>query len=407
MSQQQQPEALSPSAEKRATLLIYSASFSYMITLGATLILVPLYALHLGFQLNELGVIVGSQAVFGLFLRLFAGAICDRFGERYVLWGSFGTSIVGAVIFGLSTTFWPLILAQTFLGISRALYWTSTQSYGSRINHAKAGTLLGRISSSGTAGQMVGGLTAGAMAEGLGYGWAWAAVVAITTAGLLGALGLPLLPRKQTTRGFKQAWAPIPGIARNPSMNLAGFTSFAASTSMTMAVILLVPYLKAIGNGETVVGAVRTVGSVGSVLIGVNFGRIVARTGQRNLYAIVLTLEGLTLLAVPLVGEGLLLLTLIMFSYGTLHGVLGPMYPLTAATFSTQEQRGMAMAYVGLYWAVAQIVAPLAFGVIADLTSLRQSFWFAGAMFLVMAALMLVLFPLLTRSRRQATEAPA
>ena len=392
----QSPEnALSPKAEFRATALIYSASFSYHVTLGSTLLLVPLYALHLGFRLNELGVLVGSQALFGLFLRLFAGAICDRFSERYVLWASFSTSIVGAAVFGLSTTFWMLILAQTFLGISRALYWTSTQSYGSRINPIKSGTLLGRMSSSGLLGQMAGGVAAGFIAETFGYGWSWSMVVGLTAIGLIGMLALPELPRKQASRGFKQALAPIPSIARTPSMALAGFTAFAASTSMTMAVILLVPYLREQGNGETVVSAVRQVGSIGGVVIGVTFGQLVARFGQKNLYAITLGTMGATFLAVPSIGDGLPAMSVLMFLYGTLHGVLGPMYPLTAATFSTQQQRGMAVAYVGLYWAVAQIFMPLIFGAIAEATSLRESFYVAGTFFLVIGAAMLVLFPLL------------
>jgi len=108
---------LSPAAELRATALIYLAGFTYHIGLGATLILVPLYALHLGFDLAELGIIVGSQAVLGLFLRLFAGALADQFGERWVLLTSFGAMVAGAAIIGGSDTFWALILGQTFLGV--------------------------------------------------------------------------------------------------------------------------------------------------------------------------------------------------------------------------------------------------------------------------------------------------
>jgi DHA1 family tetracycline resistance protein-like MFS transporter len=396
---------LSARAELRATALIYTATFSYMITLGSTLILVPLYALHLGFDLAELGVIVGSQALFGLFLRLFAGAICDQFGERWVLWGSFGTMVVGATIFAVSGTFWALILAQTFLGISRATYWTSTQSYGSRINPAKSGTLLGRMSSSGTAGQMVGAALAGLVAETMGYGWAWTGVIALGALGLAGSSVLPVLPRKDLRRGFKQALAPVPALARNPSMAMAGFTAFTASTSMTIAVILLVPYLSELGNGETTIGLIRTVGSVGSVVIGIVFGKIVAKTGQQNLYMSVLTLMGLTMLAIPLAGSGLLALTALMFSYGTLHGVLGPLYPLTASTYSTQEQRGMAIAYVGLYWAAAQVTVPAVFGVVAANVGLEASFWVAGALFLAFAIAMPILFPLLTK-RHQTVHEP-
>ncbi|MCY4581741.1 MAG: MFS transporter, partial [Chloroflexi bacterium] len=110
--------------QARAAVLSYGASFSYQITLGLIQVLVPLYALHLGYDLTLLGVIVASQAVFGLGLRLFAGAIADQFGERWVLWASFVTMIVGMVFFVGSGFFWMLILGQSFVGYSRATYWT-------------------------------------------------------------------------------------------------------------------------------------------------------------------------------------------------------------------------------------------------------------------------------------------
>ena len=390
---------LSPTAELRATALIYLAGFTYHIGLGATLILVPLYALHLGFDLAELGIIVGSQAVLGLFLRLFAGALADQFGERWVLLTSFGAMVAGAAIIGGSDTFWALILGQTFLGVSRATYWTATQSYCSRINPAKSGTLLGRMSSSRTSGDMLGAALAGIVAETLGYGSAWAMLVGLGMLGVVGSLALPVLPRKSALRGFKQALAPIPSVARTPRMALAGFTAFVASTAMTMAVILLVPYLRELGNGETTIGLVRTGSLVGSVGIGMVFGKMVSRAGQRNLYVLALFAMSMIMFAVPIVGTALATMSILMFAYGTFYGLLGPLYPLTAATFSSQEQRGVAMAYVGLYWGVAQIVVPVGFGLIAVSIGLKETFWFAGGMFLTFAVTMPILFQVLVKVR--------
>ena len=390
------PQGLSPQNELRATFLIYLAGFTYHIGLGATLILVPLYALHLGFDLDELGMIVASQAVLGLFLRLIAGALSDRFGERWVLLISFATMALGAAIIGIASTFWPLILGQTLLGISRATYWTATQSYCSRINPSKAGILLGRMSSSRTSGEMVGALFAGLVAELLGYGVAWSMLTVLGLSGVIGSLALPLLPRKQDQRGFTQVLAPIPSMMKSPSMVMAGFTAFVASAAMAIPVILLVPYLRELGNGETLVGFIRTAGLVGSVGIGIIFGRIVARTGQKNLYVLALFFMGTVMLLFLFSGTALIAMGLLMLAHGTLYGLLGPLYPLTAATYSSQEERGIAMAYVGLYWGIAQIIVPAAFGLLASNIGLKDSFWVASAMFFGFALLMPILFPILT-----------
>ena len=179
--------------QSRAIVLIYGASFSYQITLGLIQVLVPLYALHLGYDLTVLGVIVASQAVFGLLLRLFAGAIADQFGERWVLWASFVTMVCGMVFFVASGFFWMLILAQSFVGYSRATYWTATQSYVSRINPARSGEIYGRLNAFGSAGGLIGAFLSGVLVITLGYGAAFSITGAVALAGFLGCLALPPL----------------------------------------------------------------------------------------------------------------------------------------------------------------------------------------------------------------------
>ena len=91
---------LSSREETLAVSLVYTAGFTYIVTLGLVQVLIPLYALHLGLPLLDLGMLVASQAIFGLTLRLFAGAVADRFSERWVLWFSFISMVSGAVVFG-------------------------------------------------------------------------------------------------------------------------------------------------------------------------------------------------------------------------------------------------------------------------------------------------------------------
>jgi MFS family permease len=110
------------------------------------------------------------------------------------------------------------------------------------------------------------------------------------------------------------------------------------------------------------------------------------------------------MLAFPIVGDGLAAITALLFLHGILYGVLSPLYPLTASTYSSQEQRGVAMAYVGLYWGIAQMAVPASFGVIAANLGLRDSFWFAGVMFIGFAVATPVLFPLLTKNYARATR---
>jgi len=396
---------LSNAEELRAALLIYGASFGYMIALGMVLILVPLYALALDYDLGTVGIIVASQAVFGLALRLFAGAIADRFGERWILWASFGTIASGAVVFAISGAFWAMIAAQFLLGVSRTMYWTATQSYSSRINQTRAGVHLGRSNSAGNAGQMVGLFLGGVLAGTAGYGTAFTVMAGVAAVGLAGSLVLPPLPRKLVVRGFKQSLAPVPGLARSKGMGMAGFAAFAASTSIAFTAILIVPYLKELDFDESLIGTTQTFMAIGSVLMGVMFGRVLSRLGQQRIYLIAYIAQGLTLIGIAASGDALWLIAIAMFAYGVFHGAMGIVYTVTASTHSDPEQRGMAMAYVGLYWGVAHTVMPVAFGVIAATWSLNTSLWIGGAIFIAAGLTIPVVFPFLTHGRELPVEA--
>ncbi len=387
-----QPQGrLDPRTEFRATLLIYGAASSYQLTLGLIQVLVPLYALHLGYDLEMLGVIVASQAVFGLMLRLFAGAIADQFGERWVLWASFVTMVAGMTLFVLSGVFWMLILAQSFVGYSRATYWTATQSYVSRINPERSGEIYGRLNAFGSAGGLIGAFLSGILVISLGYGTAFSITGAIALAGFLGCLALPPLAVRPARRGFRAPLGHIPGIARHRGMGLAAFASFVASMSMILTSILFIPYLRELEYTEDVIGGMQAVGVGGSVAIGMVFGHVLARLGRQWTYTIALLMVGLVTLGISAGSGAYATLVPLMLLYGVFRSSLGILYPIAGADHSSPNQRGMAMAYVGLYWGTAQLVAPLGFGALAGAFGLQASLWTAGALFLAAG----ILFPML------------
>jgi MFS family permease len=392
------PPLLAPAAEKRAASLIYAASFSYVISLGSMQVLVPLYGLHLGYDIKALGLILSAQAVLPIFTRFFGGAISDMFGARYVLWFSFGTMIAAATTFALSGVFWALILAQTLQGMSRSTYWTVTQSYASRINPDLAAARLGRLSSSGNAGSILGTALSGFLAFQAGYGVAFGVVAAFAVVGLLGSIGLPSLPMAATKRGFKAALAPIPKVASSRSMGMAGVSAFVGSTSSMLGIILIIPFLEDAAFNESEIGIARTLTAVGSMTAGLLFGRLIARVGLKNLHSVAFALQGVTFLAVPLLAGHLASGMPLMYIYGLFAGIMGSLYPMTASEFSRPEHRGTAMAYAGQFWGLAQLVVPTTFGFIAAAVGLGTSLYISGFLFVGLAFVIPVVYPLLTKN---------
>ena len=176
-------------------------------------------------------------------------------------------------------------------------------------------------------------------------------------------------------------------------MGLAAFAAFVASMSMIMTSILFIPYLRELDYTEDVIGGMQAIGVGGSVAIGMVFGHVLARLGRQRTYTIALLMVGIVVLGISAGAGAYATLVPLMLLYGVFRSTLGILYPIAGADHSSPNQRGMAMAYVGLYWGTAQLVAPLGFGALAGMFSIEASLWTAGVLFLVAGAL----FPLLYR----------
>jgi MFS family permease len=326
-------------------------------------------------------------------LRLFAGAIADQFGERWVLWASFVTMVTGMVFFIASGFFWMLILGQSFVGYSRATYWTATQSYASRINPERSGEIYGRVNGAGNAGGLIGAFLSGVLVATLGYGAAFGITGAVALAGFLGSLALPPLAARPARRGFRAPLAQIPGIARHRGMGLGGFAAFAASTAMIIPSVLFIPYLRELDYSEAATGGMQAVAVGASIAIGIVFGRVLERLGRRWTYTSALLMVGLVMIGMSGGAGVYATLVPLMLLYGLFRAMLGILYPIAAADHSAPDQRGMAMAYVGLYWGTAQVLVPVGFGALAGALGLATSFWIAGVLFVAAG----LLFPLLYR----------
>ena len=130
---------------------------------------------------------------------------------------------------------------------------------------------------------------------------------------------------------------------------------------------------------------------------GLVFGQIMARFGSTAIYTFSFTVQGLLIITISQVGDSLWIVGALMFAYGVIHGAMGISYPVTAAEESKEEHRGMAMAYTGIYWGVAQLAVPATFGVLAVATSLTTTFWVGGVMFVVGGVLMPIVHPALVK----------
>ncbi len=127
---------------------------------------------------------IGAPAA-GIALTLFAlsnavtqqgtGRLIDRMGRRPFLVVGLGISALATVAFGLVDTVWPFLLLSAVAGAGAAFIAPASQALLADIIGANrnGGQALSTYSMSLDLGSISGTLLAGAIADAIGFGWAW------------------------------------------------------------------------------------------------------------------------------------------------------------------------------------------------------------------------------------------
>ena len=357
---------------------LYIHTTAYSVVLGGLIVLVPLYIISLGYNPAWLGLIIAGQGLFQVAVRLFGGVISDRIGERWVIQTSFAALVVGSLGLAFSPTLFALLLAQVLFGASRAIYWTSSQSYGSRIDESRPTTLIGRFFGFAAVGGLAGNAGGGFVAVVLGYQEGFLIAGGISAGAMLVVAMTPQLPR-QAAMTLREILGPVPGVFRNRATVLPAGMALATSVQVAALSSVGAALYKEFGFDDDAFGVLMATHAFGAIIAGFAFARFLRRVGQRPTYALTLVTHGLPLIAVVLWGGDYPVAVVLMFILGLSFNAGRVLNVSLAAIASTPEQRGVFMAVVGIYWASGQMLGPLLFGPLAAFTSLSASVTVMGA----------------------------
>ena len=370
---------------------LYLHTTAYSVVLGGIIVLVPLYIISLGYHPGWLGVIIAGQGLFQVALRLFGGVISDRVGERWVIQASFAALVVGTLGLAFSSSLTALLLAQVLFGGSRAIYWTSSQSYGSRIDESRPTTLMGRFFGFAAVGGLAGNAGGGFVAVLLGYQEGFLIAAAISAGAMVVVAVMPQLPRRAAMT-LREILGPVPGVFRNRATLLPAVMALGTSLHVSVLSSVGAAVYKEFGFDDDVFGVLMAIHAGGAIVAGFLFARLLKRVGQRPTYAVTMALHGLPLIGIVLWGGGYPAAVVLMFVLGLSFNAGRVLNVSITAMVSSPEQRGVFMAVVGIYWASGQMLGPLLFGPLAAVTSLTFSFIAAGALMTVTALLTPLLY---------------
>jgi len=366
-------------------LLFYGAAALWNLTNGMMMILVPLYALSLGFSVLKIGSIIALPVLVMLGIRFVVGALCDRFGERLILQLCYLLSVLSVILLLQADGFGSLFLSQTVANCSRSIFWTAAQSLATQLPGPSLGRRLGHLSAWNHVGNLLGISIGGALAAFVGYHGSFLVLIGVSVACVLLGLFLPHVERKPSGRTVWQITAGIGRFVRYPQVWLGIFASFAAALPSTLTQSLFPVYLSQLNYGEQWIGLTVSGRALGTIAIVLILGPLITAPRLMGFFAL-----GTAGLGIFVAGSALLdnlyLLGPCIVGVGAAGGVLDLWYQVQATESSEARDRSMAMATTSLGWPLSLIIAPLLLGWLADTKGFQFTFVVTGMFFLLVAA---------------------
>ncbi|MGH7769843.1 MAG: MFS transporter, partial [Candidatus Binatia bacterium] len=344
---------------------LYLSGSLWNVCMGMLQILVPLYALSLGFSIVKTSSLVSLPVLVELVVRFGGSALSDRFGERRVLQICFLLMACAATTLLLADVYIHLALAQALAFCSRSLFWTSIQSLGSQLPGADLGKKLGRLYAWNCGGGLVGLSLGGAVLALLGFGTAFMLLTAAAVICMLLSLLFPRVEPKPSGRSF---WTITQGIGRFLSYRhiwLGITVSFAAALPATVGQSLYPLYLAFLQYEEQWIGLLISFRVLGPVMIGLMLASFIAISRQKGIYALGMAGLGLFLIATGSVHNPIAL-AFVIVGLGASGGFMDLLYQVQATEFSKAGDRSVAMASSGLGWILCPLITPMAVGWLAQ-----------------------------------------
>jgi MFS family permease len=374
---------------------IFIISLFHQIVIQGSRPIIALLANDLGASVLEIGFIAATFALFPLFLAVRAGSWIDRWGFfSPIVIGSAGVTIALFLPF-LYSAMITLFLSQIFAGISQIFVNISLQNaLGMNVPKEKRDQIFGWFSFAVSGGQFLGPVIIGYSAEQYGL------ISAFLISGYLSLVpvivGLMLYQQKKKAA---PPLSPVPGkqtekqpdeadqklkmreIIRIKGMHQAILASMLVQFTKDVLLTYFPLYAVARGMSETEIGFILGLQGLSSMFIRIMQGSLLKRFPRRKVLLVSLLSGGLAFglfTLFPYLGY----LSLLAVITGLGLGLAQPLSIVMVVNLSPSGQSGQVLGIRIAGNRLAQIVSPLLFGAIAQVSGIAFVFWACSAILL-------------------------
>jgi MFS family permease len=364
------------SAVTRIFAPFYSSAFTWNFALGMTQLLIPLYALQLGFSGIAIGTLISLPIIVQVIFNLIGGAWTDRVGGMAISLVSFAATVAAGVMFSLSSSFGALFAAQITMIVARAVYWPASWTLVSQLPGERS-KLMGRMNAVTAFGQIAGTMGAGTIVAAAGFPAAFLSVAALGA--LSFGLGLafryaPSRPKSKPEPMFATYRKLLGKRSLYYAVACAYVSALPFSLGMSFYPILLVEQGFDVQEAGWLVG----MRAVGAVAAGVMLARFVKSSDERSVPFVSAITVALSVAVVAWFKHPAII-ALFLFGVGAGSGVMTNYFQLLVSTFSSMEYRGSAMALAGMGWSLSHVSIPILMGWLRDSYGIYRAFYILGA----------------------------
>ncbi|TWF82131.1 putative MFS family arabinose efflux permease [Pseudonocardia hierapolitana] len=324
----------------------------YSVSLGAASVALPLLALQAGYSAFEIGALTAASAVSQMLIRLALGWAMRRWPDWTLIAGAEIALAASCAVVTLSTTLVPFVLAQLLQGVSRACFWTGSQTHVVRGSGRAAGALA-QVNLVASVGLLAGPLVAGVLSE-------TTPVLALTVAAGIALTGLaPTLLLDRLPPFAPPADRPPGRMWRRPGVDVGCWAGMTAGAWRALLTSYVPVALDAARQSATTIG-VLVAAANGAQLLGTALaGRIRAHLTVPALLVGILATGVATAFTAAVAGSPPLAALVLVVS-GMAAGAVQVLGPALAAESVHPQERGEAIAVTGTFRAAALLTAPLA-----------------------------------------------
>ena len=347
----------------------------FSLALGVASVALPLLALEAGYSGVEVGLLVALSAVSQMLSRIGMGSWMNRFPDWTFVLAAAVLLAVSSATAALTTAAVPFAVAHLLQGVSRAFFWTGSQTHAVR-GSRRAVDGMAVVNLTSAVGLLLGPVLAGAVGErSLALAMGVAAVLAAV--GLVPAALLDRLPPFSPPKGSSQK-----RIWRRPGVDAACWAGVSAGAWRGLLGSYVPVALEQARLSTTVIGLLVAVANAAQLVGSGVVTRFDGRGLARSLVAGAV-LAGVGTGVIGFVADLPVVAGLALALSGLGAGVLQTAGPAVGVEAVHPQERGAVMAASGTFRAAALLAAPAGAAALVAVAPVSVALAVGGALIVV------------------------